>query len=698
MEAVLSETGDLFPYAYDAALDKRLPGVVALPRSAADVAAAVSVARSFGVPYAVRGAGTNLCGATLVPTGGMIIHVSRLNRILSVDEQRRRAWVEPGVVNLHLHKALAPRGLFYAPDPASQKACTLGGNVGTNAGGPHCLKYGVTSHHVTGLELVRPTGETVRVSSDDPGFDLTGLFVGSEGTLGIATKIELNLLPQPEEVRTFLVAFDSMEAAAATVSAIIADGIVPATLEVMDRLTVQAVESFVHAGYPASAEAVLLIEVDGRRDQTAEEGERVRRWCLQNGGTDFRAARNEAEREKLWEGRRGAYAAMARLAPNVMVEDGVVPRTRLPEAVKAIRAIADREKIRMGLIAHAGDGNLHPNMIYDERDRAETQRVVAAGQEMLRVCVDLGGSISGEHGVGADKREAMRWLFTPPTLSLFRGIKNSLDPENLCNPDKMIPVADTETVVGPAGPPADGDHRPTTVDEVVELVRGWAQARAGFAIVGKETAGPAVAGGRVLRTGGLNKIVEVDKGNMTLTVEAGADINDVRARLESECLFLHVAGTGTMGGLLSRDAGGPELGRDLLGLKAVSGKGELMSFGAKVMKNVAGYDVVRLFKGAWGRLGVVVEMTLRIHARKMDPPLATSTRTGPPVLTELHHQIRAVFDPCGFFNYGNDSGPHPLLRSTFESAALPPQVTGALRRSPQEGKENIDFPSPLGRG
>jgi bacillithiol system protein YtxJ len=203
-----------------------------------------------------------------------------------------------------------------------------------------------------------------------------------------------------------------------------------------------------------------------------------------------------------------------------------------------------------------------------------------------------------------------------------------------------------------------------------------------LAIVGKETAGPTVAGGRVLRTGGLNKIVEVDKGNMTLTVEAGADINDVRARLESECLFLHVAGTGTMGGLLSRDAGGPELGRDLLGLKAVSGKGELMSFGAKVMKNVAGYDVVRLFKGAWGRLGVVVEMTLRIHARKMDPPLATSTRTGPPALTELHDQIRAVFDPCGIFNYGNDSGPHPLLRSNF----------------PQEGKENIDFPSPLGRG
>ncbi|MBL0058447.1 MAG: FAD-binding protein [Elusimicrobia bacterium] len=652
---VLSGAGDLFSYAYDAALEKRLPGAVVLPRTAEEVARAIGVAREFNVPFVARGAGTNLCGGTVAPTGGLVIHLSRLNRILSIDAARRRAWVEPGVVNLHLHRALAPRGLFYAPDPASQKACTLGGNVGTNAGGPHCLKYGVTSHHVTALEWVRPDGETSRVSVDDPGFDLTGLFVGSEGTLGVATKIEVALLPQPEDVQTFLVAFPSMDAAVQTVTDTIAAGIVPTTLEVMDRVTVQAVEAFVHAGYPTEAEAVLLIEVDGPQERTIFEGDRIRALCAKNGGTDFRTARNEAEREKLWEGRRGAYPAMARLAPNVLVEDGVVPRTRLPEAVRQIRAIAQRKNLRMGLIAHAGDGNLHPNMIFDERDKVETARVQEAGQEMLRVCVDLGGSISGEHGIGADKRDAMRWLFSPPTLSLFREVKRAFDPDNLCNPDKLIPVVESAPGPRAGGPAPAGELAVSSVEEALDLVRAIRDQRGSLFIQGLGSKGLSIpAGVPVLVTTGLNAILDLDRANLTLTLGAGSDLPSLRALLAADGLHLHVAGEGTLGGILSTNASRrPPFRNQLLGLKAVSEEGELLSFGAKVMKNVAGYDAARLFQGAWGTLGVVVEMTLRLH-----PLPAEVLEASIPVLpnfsllpaAELHRKIKSAFDPRNLFN------------------------------------------------
>lgn len=650
-DRVLSRPGDLFAYAYDAALDKRLPGAVVLPRTAGEVAIAVCLAREHGVPYVARGAGTNLCGGTVAPTGGLVLHLSRMNRILSIDADRRRAWVEPGVVNLHLHKALAPRGLFYAPDPASQKACTLGGNVGTNAGGPHCLKYGVTSHHVTGLEFVRPDGSLAHVSVDDPGYDLAGFWVGAEGTLGIVTQIELNLLPQPEDVQTFLVAFPSMEAAAQTVTDTIAAGIVPATLEVVDRLTVDAVEAFVGAGYPR-AEAVLLIEVDGPRAQTADDTERIRVLCAKNGGTDFRLARDDREREKLWEGRRGAYPALARLAPNVLVEDGVVPRTRLPDAVRKIRAIAERAGLRMGLIAHAGDGNLHPNIVFDERDREETARVKAAGEEMLRVCVDLGGSISGEHGIGSDKREAMRWLFTPSTLSLFRGIKNALDPDHLCNPDKLIPVMEAPPVLPRGGDgPWTGTRTPTSVTEVQDLLRAVQTARWPVEVQGSGSKRP-VAVGAVLSTQGLTRLLDHDRANLTLTAEAGLSLSDLRARLDGQ--HLHIAGEGTLGGILStRSSRRPALRNEVLGLKAVLADGRLVTFGAKVMKNVAGYDAAKLFLGAWGTLGVIVEVTLRIHPRPAD--LLEAGSVTPPDFAalpsaDLHRRLKDVFDPRGLLN------------------------------------------------
>ena len=646
----------MFVYAYDAALEKRWPAAVVLPRSAEEVQTAARVARQHGVPYAARGAGTNLCGGSVPAEGGLVIHLARMNRILSIDPVRRRVWVEPGVVNLHLQKALAPHGLFYAPDPASQKACTLGGNVGTNAGGPHCLKHGVTSTHVTGLEVVLPDGEFSQFSVNDPGFDLTGFWVGAEGTLGVATKIELNVMPKPEAVETFLAAFPSMDAAARTVTDTISAGIVPTTLEVMDRLTVQAVEDFLGAGYPRDAAAVLLIEIDGAPAALEAEGEKIHDLCRKNGATEFRRARDEREREKLWEGRRGSYPAMARLAPNVLVEDGVVPRTRLPEAVRRIRAIADREGLRMGLIAHAGDGNLHPNLIFDERNVDETRRVKAAGEEMLRVCVDLGGSISGEHGIGTDKREAMRWLFTPETLAFFRLLKNVLDPENLANPGKLLPVVEAPPLPPPTAPV--GTRERVTETARLQSLMAWAQTEGQFLVLaGKGTSepGPPPSGATVLDLTGLDQVVDHDRENFTLTVQAGAELTSLRRTLEEQGHYLYVVGSGTVGGAIAANPGGWSRVRDqILGLKAVLPGGALISLGGKVVKNVAGYDAAKLFIGSWGTLGAIVEITFRLHPRPAEEQVRGDRRR--PDFTRLptaalHRAIQSAVDPRGVLNH-----------------------------------------------
>ncbi len=672
-ENVLTRPASLLAYSYDAALDKNLPAAVFIPRTAEEAAAVVRAAHLRKIPFVARGAGTNLCGASIPAAGGWVLHLGRMNRILEIDPRRRQAWVEPGVVNLHLQRALAPHGLFYAPDPASQKACTLGGNVGTNAGGPHCLKHGVTTHHVSALEVVLPDGGLLKTDVEDPGFDLTGLFVGSEGTLGVATKIRLELLPLPEDVQTLLVPFPSLEAAVQTVTDIVSAGIVPTTLEVMDRITVEAVEAFAHAGYPRDAEAVLLIETDGPRSRTEKEAEKIRALCRQNGCGEIRQARDEKEREKLWEGRRGSYPAMARLAPNVLVEDGVVPRTRLPEAVRRVRAIAEKAGLRMGLIAHAGDGNLHPNMIFDERDPEETRRVKAAGHEMLKVFVDLGGSISGEHGIGTDKRQAMAWLFTPATLGVFRRIKEAFDPENLCNPDKLIPSPASTPKGSPVGDQAgDGiipvadpplarprasrplpDAGEVSVEDLSQLQDLLGEAGlAGRPVFfkGLGTKGLSTPPGAlvvVLRP--LRKIVDHDRDNFTLTVGAGATLRELSDFLKPFGQSLHMGGEGTLGGILStRACRAPRLRDQVLGLKAVLSDGQVVEFGAKVMKNVAGYDAVKLFLGAWGALGAVAEVTLRLwpfpaEEVRLDDPRPDLSWLAAPV----PQKIKRAFDPAG---------------------------------------------------
>ncbi len=657
-DRVLSDGASRLLYSYDGALERKLPGAVALPRDAEQVAACVRLAADAGVPYVARGAGTNLCGGSVPADGGLVIHLAGLNRILSIDPDRKRAWVEPGVVNAHLNRALAPFRIFYAPDPASMKACTLGGNVGTNAGGPHCLKYGVTTNHISGLELVLPDGSRLKTSVDEDGYDLTALFVGSEGTLGIVTALEAALLPVPEDVRTLLVSFPSLETAAQTVTDVTSAGVVPATLEFMDRLTLGAVEAFVKAGYPTDVDAVLLVETDGVGPKPGAEMDRVREFCVKNGGWDLRLAANEAEREKLWEGRRGSYAALARLAPNVMVEDGVVPPTRLPEAVRRVRAIAARENLTMGLIAHAGDGNLHPNIAFDERDSAAAARVREAGHEMLRVCVELGGSISGEHGIGVEKREAMRWLFTPETLRLFRRVKDAFDSDNLCNPDKLIPALEApppvieDKWIGGSG---EGRVRARDAGHVQDVLRAASASGHPVFICGLGTRKlRAPEGAITLELHALNRLLSHDVDNFTAVVEAGCPVATLSRLLAEKGRYAAVAGGGTMGGLLA--SGGPSGARlrdHVMRVKAVLSTGEVVTVGAPVLKSVAGYDLAKLFIGAWGTLGAVLEVTLRT----LPAPSEAAPRKARPDAAALSspaaRRLKRAFDPADLFVLGN---------------------------------------------
>ena len=392
--------------------------------------------------YVARGSGTNLTGGTVPLDGGVVIEFSRMNHILEIDIENERVVVEPGIYNLTVQNALAEKGYYYAPDPASQKASSMGGNLGENAGGPHCLKYGVTSNHVLGAEVVLPNGEKTWIGGkalDAPGPDLMGLLVGAEGTLGIATKIMCRIMRSPERVLTMLCIYNSVEAAGQTVSDIVAEGIIPATLEIMDNLVIRAVEASVHAGYPLDAEAVLLIELDGLTDGMDEQMKRITEICEKDGVVSYRLAKDANERNILWAGRRGAFGAVARLRPAYLVCDGTVPRTQLPKALSEVKKISEKYNVPIGNVFHAGDGNLHPLILFDDRDADELARVHKAGREILKVCADLGGTISGEHGIGTEKLGEMSLVFKEGDIRMMRGIKQAVDRKGLCNPGKVIP-------------------------------------------------------------------------------------------------------------------------------------------------------------------------------------------------------------------------------------------------------------------
>ncbi len=442
-EHVLVEPEDVIVYERDASILQAMPEIVVLPADAREVGEVVRAARRAGAPVIPRGSGTGLAGGAVPAEGGVVLCLTRLNRLLEVDLRNRLAVVEPGVINLEVSKHIAPDGYFYAPDPSSQAACSIGGNLANNSGGPHTLAYGVTTNHALELDVVRYDGSVVRLGGrvpDVPGYDLCGAFVGSEGTLGVVTRAAVRLMRARESIRTLLAIFGRMDDATQAVVEVTAAGVVPAALEMMDATTIEAVERGSPAGYPRDAAAVLLVEVEGVREYTARAARDVQEICTRCGAGQVRQAQSERERQALWKGRKGAFGAMGTLAPNYYVMDGVVPRGQLPHIMREVAQIAQRYGVRIANVFHAGDGNLHPNILFDLRVPGALDNVLAASADILRACVAAGGSLTGEHGIGLEKKAYMEWLFTPEDLAAMARLRRAFDPEGRFNPAKVFPT------------------------------------------------------------------------------------------------------------------------------------------------------------------------------------------------------------------------------------------------------------------
>ena len=613
-------------YSYDASLAKGKPGVVAFPANSEQVSGVVRAARRAGVAFVPRGFGTNLSGGTIVADQGLIICLSRLNRILGIYPESRYAVVQPGVTNLELQDATAALGYFYAPDPASQKVSTIGGNVGENSGGPRCLKYGVTTNHILGMEMVLPDGQILRTGGaalDPPGLDLRGAMVGSEGTLGIVTEITVRILPQTEKVITMLAIYDTIADAAKSVSGIISAGILPNTLEMMDATIIKAVEDSYACGYPRDAAAVLIIEVEGPVAGLKEQATRIQEICMQTNCRDIQEAKDNAERNRLWQGRRGAFGAVARLAPNYLVNDATVPRTKLPEALAKVAEITKKYGCEHGNVFHAGDGNLHPLLLFDSRDQDQLHRVEKAGWEIMQACVDLGGTISGEHGIGVEKQEAMRMVFSETDFNVQRALKRAFDPENILNPGKVLPPPKEdlpqEAVGGHSGNGAAAEIMGRVKDAASRKQKVVPQGSGTFSQYGNLSASDALQ----LDSGSLAEIIDYDPANQVITVGAGMSFDALQKKLQEHNQWLPLRPpffkeNSTIGRLVALAACGPErllygAPRDLLlGLRFINSAGSLISAGGRVVKNVAGYDITRLITGSAGTLGFITEATWRL--------------------------------------------------------------------------------------
>ncbi|MDE0744806.1 MAG: FAD-binding protein [SAR202 cluster bacterium] len=437
---VLDDQADLLVYEYDGSIDRGNPVVVVLPDTTKEISQVLKLARSNSIPVVARGAGTGLSGGAIAEQGGIVLSMARMNQILEVNRSDRYAIVEPGVVNLDLSTHVASEGLYYAPDPSSQRACTIGGNIAENSGGPHCLAYGVTTNHVLGMEVVLADGTITWFGEnerDGIGYDLRGITIGSEGTLAIVTKISVRLLRLPEHVKTMLMSFETIEDASAAVTGIIGAGMVPAALEMMDHFCIKAA---VGAGYPEGAGAVLLVELDGLLESVEEESEEIEAICREFSPLEIRVATDSLEREKLWSGRKGVLGALGRLAPNYYLVDGTIPRTKLVDVLKKINEISERSGYPIANLLHAGDGNLHPSILFDERKPGDVENVLAIGAEILRICVDSGGVLSGEHGIGLEKQDQMPLMFSEEDMATMSLLKLAFETEDLLNPGKVFPT------------------------------------------------------------------------------------------------------------------------------------------------------------------------------------------------------------------------------------------------------------------
>jgi glycolate oxidase len=445
-DRIVTDAAELTSYESDALTAYRVrPGAVVFPETQEEVIETVRVCHQFSVPFVARGSGTSLSGGSLPIKDGLLIALNRMNHILRIDPHERIAVVEPGVINIDVSKAVAKHGLYYAPDPASQIICTIGGNIAFNSGGVHCLKYGMTSNHILAIKVVLPDGEVIQLggeSLENVGPDLVGLYVGSEGLFGVALEITLRLLPKPERFRTVLAAYRSLEAAGDAVAAVVASGLLPGALEIMDHLIIEAAEAAVHAGYPQDAAALLIVELDGETEQVEEEFKRLQEIVDRTGAYEIRVAQDEADRLRIWKGRKSAFSAVGRLSPDYIVNDGVVPRRYLGAALAEIERLSRKYNIRVANVFHAGDGNLHPLVLYDGREAGALERAEELAGEIIRMCIRYGGSVTGEHGIGIEKRQYLPQQFSELDVDVMHSVRLAIDPQEISNRGKMFPGGD----------------------------------------------------------------------------------------------------------------------------------------------------------------------------------------------------------------------------------------------------------------
>ena len=648
-EYVRSSAADLELYSYDASLVGGKPGLVVFPGSTEEVSKVMRAAHQEGIPNVGRGFATNLSGGTIIRFEGLVIVLSRFNQILEIHPESKYAVVQTGVTNLELQEAVAPLGMFYAPDPASQKVATLGGNIGENSGGPRCLKYGVTSNHILGMKTVLADGEIVDIAGpalDPPGYDVRGLLAGSEGCLGVATEIIVRIIPKTESVITMLAIYDDVSNAATSVAEIMRAGIVPLTLEMMDNTIIQAVEKGGPCGYPIDAAAVLIIEVEGISTGLKEQAEQVDKICMEAGCREVRTAKNQDERELLWKGRKGAFGAICNLSPNYLVNDGCVLRSDLPEVLKRVKEISDQYGCPVGNVFHAGDGNLHPLLMFDSRNEKELEQVHKAGWDIMKICAEFGGTISGEHGIGEEKREAMKMVFSGHDLNTQQSVKSAFDPKNLLNPTKIIPLPPEGSDKLPDSPPTVlkrlGGAQAEGVVEAMEAVRAAVAENKSIRIAGKGTfnglGNQLTKESVVIDSLKMTDFIEYDQDNQFITVGSGVTLSALQDKLGQQNQWLPIRppfGTTetTIGALVATAEVGPErlaygAPRDmLLGLQYIDSSGSMVSAGGKVVKNVAGYDMTRLLTGSMGTLGFITEATWRISTRPETSKKLTATGT-----------------------------------------------------------------------
>lgn len=672
-------------YAYDASLASGQPSLVVFPADTDQTAKVVNCLFEAGVAFVPRGFGTNLSGGTIIDNG-VVVSLARLNRILAIEPENRIAVVQPGVTNLELQNALMPHGFFYAPDPASQKVATIGGNIGENSGGPRCLKYGVTTNHILGVQLVLADGETVRLGGsaiDPPGLDLRGVVVGSEGTFGLVTEAMVRILPLPEKIVTLLASYERVTDAARSVAAVIADGILPLTLEMMDAPVIEAVEKSLACGYPVDAAAVLLIEIEGPADTLDQQAEQIGNICRKLGCRDISRAKNEAERNRLWEGRRGALGAVARLAPNYLLNDCTVPRTKLPEALNEVARISQKYGFAYGNVFHAGDGNLHPLLFFDSRNAIQLDKVKKAGWEIMAACVKLGGTISGEHGIGREKIEAMGLIFSADALACQRSLKKAFDPDNRLNPHKIIPDLEDLSQTARTHPLAAEKKIMAQIEKAAAQGTKLVICGKGIQQASKDNGTNAIR----LESAALNDLIEVDPANQIATAQAGMTLAELQKQLAPKGLWLPLRpfpnlGRHSLGGIVATGACGPErilygAPRDLiLGLRFIDGRGRLIEAGGRVLKNVAGYDLTRLLTGSAGSLGFISQATFKLATR-------------PQICTAL--KIRGKLDSLAQAAAGMlRSGIGPAFVAAAETAGGDLELAAGFEGLPQTTALNIE--------